>query len=145
MGNIGRITKGYNVLIGNLLELPDIDKKGHEGEHGQHQPIFSAFSVLESEARNEANCQILGYTLAHTKICSGEIRTQIYSNGEEIRQLIGDKVKTGTNVEEFTFSVSEGENFQFSQSTTFGESLTSTQNEDTNHCIDEGQDQSLEE
>ena len=33
------------------MELPDLDLAGHTGSNGQHQPIFKAYSVLESSAR----------------------------------------------------------------------------------------------
>ena len=42
------------------------------------------------------------------EVMSSLCSTHVFSDASEIREIIGDKVKTGTNVEEFTFSVREG-------------------------------------
>ena len=122
-----------------------MDEKGHSGVNGQHQPIFKPYSVLKNEAKSTARCQVYGYDLDESKICNGYTKTSVYSNSEEIRQNIGDKVKTGDMVEEITLSISEGDNAMYSNSISFGESITSSQNDDTNHCVDKGTAESLEE
>merc|ERR1712241_346438 len=43
--NIERIGRGYNIVIGNLLELPARDTLGHKGFRGLHKNIFNPYSV----------------------------------------------------------------------------------------------------
>merc|ERR1712165_81962 len=63
-------------------------------------------------------------------------------------ETIAEKVQTGRTVEEFTFTVSEGENAQFSNSVSFGSSFTqssdTTTGSSSNHCVDESTSESTE-
>ena len=128
----------------NLLELPDEDPRGHSGYNGQHQPIFAAYSIRASDARVDARCGVSGYLMDGSRKCSGDTQTTVFSQGEEVRRNVGNKLKTGDFVEKISFTVSETDNAQFSNSISFGESLSSSQNDDTNHCVDKGFADSLE-
>ena len=132
-------------LSRNLLELPDEDPAGHKGHNNQHQPIFTAYSITNTDARVDARCRISGYLLDNSRRCTGETETTVFSQGEEVRRNIGRKLMTGDFVEEISFMVSETDNAQFSNSVSFGESLTSSQSEDTNHCVDRGFSEALEQ
>lgn len=144
--NIERIGQGYNILIGNLLELPETDNLGHMGYKGLHKRIFSPYSVSSVEAK--ARCKINGYIMDTSKDCKASLTTTVFSNSRQVAKKIEDKVKTGETVEELSFSVSEGENAQFSNSVSFGESFTqssdSTEGSSSNHCVDESLSESIE-
>ena len=127
------------------MDLPDVDSAGHKGINGQHEPIFRAYSISKSDAKDSGRCQVIGYTLDTTKMCNGETTTTMYTSGEEVRKSIGKNVKTSENVQTLSFTVNEVDNVQFSHSISFGESLTSTQNSDNNHCVDEGVSDSITE
>ena len=128
----------------NLLDLPDEDPAGHSGHNGQHQPVFTAYSIRAGDARVDARCGLTGYLMDGSRKCSGETQTTVFSQGEEVRRNVGNKLKTGESVEKISFTVSETDNAQFSNSISFGESLSSSQNDDTNHCVDKGFADSLE-
>merc|ERR1711884_168835 len=144
--NIERIGRGYNIVIGNLLELPARDTLGHKGFRGLHKNIFNPYSVDIDDSRDQ--CQINGYILDRSKNCAASLKTKIFSNSRQVMETIAEKVQTGRTVEEFTFSVSEGENAQFSNSVSFGSSFTqssdSTTGSSSNHYVDESTSESTE-
>ena len=143
--NIDRIGKGYNILVGNLLEIPKDDILGHEGFKGLHKQIFSPYSV---SVRDRERCKVNGYEIDISKNCHASLKTTIFSSSSQVRENIEEKVNTGEFVEEFTFSVSEGENAQFSHSVSFGESFSqssdSTGGKTSNHCVDKSVSQSTD-
>merc|ERR1711936_398398 len=116
--NVQRIGQGYNILIGNLLELPALDSLGHNGFRELHKRIFNPYSVNYDDSRDD--CKINGYILDKSRNCRATLKTTVFSNSNQVIEKIAEKVKTGETVEEFTFSVSEGENAQFSNSVSFG-------------------------
>jgi len=143
--NIDRIGKGYNILVGNLLEIPKDDILGHEGFKGLHKQIFSPYSV---SVRDRERCKVNGYEIDISKNCRASLKTTIFTSSSQVRENIEEKVNTGEFVEEFTFSVSEGENAQFSHSVSFGESFSqssdSTGGTTSNHCVDKSVSQSTD-
>ena len=144
--NVRRIGQGYNILIGNLLELPALDSPGHQGFRGLHKRIFNPYSVDITDSRDE--CKVNGYIFDESKNCRASLKTTVFSNSKQVLEKIEEKVKTGENVEEFTFSVTEGENAQFSNSVSFGSSFSqsadSSRGSSSNHCVDESVSQSTE-
>ena len=144
--NVQRIGQGYNILIGNLLELPALDSLGHNGFRELHKRIFNPYSVNYDDSRDD--CKINGYILDKSRNCRATLKTTVFSNSNQVIEKIAEKVKTGETVEEFTFSVSEGENAQFSNSVSFGSSFSqsadSTTGSSSNHCVDESVSQSTE-
>merc|ERR1711884_816959 len=144
--NIERIGRGYNIIIGNLLELPARDTLGHRGFRGLHKNIFNPYSVDIDDSRDR--CKVNGYLTDTSKNCAASLKTKIFSNSRQVMETIAEKVQTGKTVEEFTFSVSEGENAQFSNSVSFGSSFTqssdSTTGSSSNHCVDESTSESTE-
>merc|ERR1711936_473467 len=140
--NVQRIGQGYNILIGNLLELPALDSLGHNGFRELHKRIFNPYSVNYDDSRDD--CKINGYILDKSRNCRATLKTTVFSNSNQVIEKIAEKVKTGETVEEFTFSVSEGENAQFSNSVSFGQSADSTTGSSSNHCVDESVSQSTE-
>ena len=144
--NVRRIGQGYNILIGNLLELPALDSPGHNGFRGLHKRIFNPYSVDVTDSRDE--CKVHGYIFDGSKNCRASLKTTVFSNSKQVMEKIEEKVKTGETVEEFTFSVTEGENAQFSNSVSFGSSFSqsadSTTGSSSNHCVDESTSQSTE-
>ena len=144
--NIERIGRGYNIIVGNLLELPARDTQGHKGFRGLHKNIFNPYSVDIDDSRDQ--CKVNGYILDRSKNCAASLKTKIFSNSRQVMETIAEKVQTGQTVEEFTFSVSEGENAQFSNSVSFGSSFSqssdSTTGSSSNHCVDESTSESTE-
>merc|ERR1711953_947076 len=144
--NVRRIGQGYNILVGNLLELPALDSTGHNGLRGLHKRIFNPYSIDIADSRDE--CKVNGYIFDGSKNCRASLKTTVFSNSKQVLEKIEEKVKTGETVEEFTFSVSEGENAQFSNSVSFGSSFSqsadSTTGSSSNHCVDESVSQSTE-
>merc|ERR1711988_1121243 len=144
--NVQRIGQGYNILLGNLLELPALDSLGHNGFRGLHKRIFNPYSVDYADSRDD--CKINGYILDKSRNCRATLKTTVFSNSKQVVEKIEEKVKTGETVEEFTFSVSEGENAQFSNSVSFGSSFSqsadTTTGSSSNHCVDESESQSTE-
>merc|ERR1712079_403895 len=144
--NIERIGRGYNIIIGNLLELPARDTLGHQGFRNLHKNIFNPYSVDIDDSRDQ--CKVNGYIMDRSKNCAASLKTKIFSNSRQVMETIAEKVQTGRTVEEFTFSVSEGENAQFSNSVSFGSSFTqssdSTTGSSSNHCVDESTSESTE-
>merc|ERR1711988_1063353 len=144
--NVQRIGQGYNILLGNLLELPALDSLGHNGFRGLHKRIFNPYSVDYADSRDD--CKINGYILDKSRNCRATLKTTVFSNSKQVVEKIEEKVKTGETVEEFTFSVSEGENSQFSNSVSFGSSFSqsadTTTGSSSNHCVDESESQSTE-
>jgi len=145
--NIERVGQGYNMLIGNLLELPDIDEKGHKGFRGLQKPIFSPYSAKRDET--PSRCKINGYILDPALNCEASLQTTAFTNSQQVVAKIQENVRTGVNSEEFAFTVSEGENAQFSNSISFGESFSqtsdSTEGTSGHHCVDESLSESTEE
>merc|ERR1711953_1166769 len=144
--NIERIGRGYNIIIGNLLELPARDTLGHQGFRNLHKNIFNPYSVDIDDSRDQ--CKVNGYIMDRSKNCAASLKTKIFSNSRQVMETIAEKVQTGRTVEEFTFSVSEGENAQFSNSVSFGSSFTqssdSTTGSSSNHCVDMSTSESTE-
>merc|ERR1719340_519565 len=144
--NVRRIGQGYNILVGNLLELPALDITGHNGLRGLHKRIFNPYSIDITDSRDE--CKVNGYIFDGSKNCRASLKTTVFSNSKQVLEKIEEKVKTGETVEEFTFSVSEGENAQFSNSVSFGASFSqssdSTTGSSSNHCVDESTSQTTE-
>merc|ERR1711953_491139 len=144
--NIERIGRGYNIIIGNLLELPARDTLGHQGFRNLHKNIFNPYSVDIDDSRDQ--CKVNGYIMDRSKNCAASLKTKIFSNSRQVMETIAEKVQTGRTVEEFTFTVSEGENAQFSNSVSFGSSFTqssdTTTGSSSNHCVDESTSESTE-
>ena len=144
--NVRRIGQGYNIIVGNLLELPALDSTGHNGLRGLHKRIFNPYSIDIADSRDE--CKVNGYIFDGSKNCRASLKTTVFSNSKQVLEKIEEKVKTGETVEEFTFSVSEGENAQFSNSVSFGASFSqssdSTTGSSSNHCVDESTSQTTE-
>merc|ERR550525_818661 len=144
--NVRRIGQGYNILVGNLLELPALDLPGHNGLRGLHKRIFNPYSIDIADSRDE--CKVNGYIFDRSKNCRASLKTTVFSNSKQVVEKIEEKVQTGQTVEEFTFSVSEGENAQFSNSVSFGSSFSqsadSTTGSSSNHCVDESTSSSTE-
>merc|ERR1712156_1307656 len=144
--NVRRIGQGYNIIVGNLLELPALDSTGHNGLRGLHKRIFNPYSIDIADSRDE--CKVNGYIFDGSKNCRASLKTTVFSNSKQVLEKIEEKVKTGETVEEFTFSVSEGENAQFSNSVSFGasssQSSDSTTGSSSNHCVDESTSQTTE-
>jgi hypothetical protein len=141
--NIRRIGQGYNIIVGNLLALPALDSAGHNGFRGLHKRIFNPYSIDIADSGDA--CNINGYNFDGSKNCQASLKTTVFSNSNQVLEKIEDKVKTGEMVEEFKFSVSEGENAQFSNSVSFGASFSlnsdSTKGSSANHCVDESTSQ----
>merc|ERR1711963_823419 len=127
-------------------ELPALDSTGHNGLRGLHKRIFNPYSIDIADSRDE--CKVNGYIFDGSKNCRASLKTTVFSNSKQVLEKIEEKVKTGETVEEFTFSVSEGENAQFSNSVSFGASFSqssdTTTGSSSNHCVDESTSQTTE-
>merc|ERR1712066_116870 len=108
--------------------------------------IFNPYSVDTDDSRDQ--CKVNGYIIDRSKNCRATLKTTVFSNSKQVVEKIEEKVQTGETVEEFTFSVSEGENAQFSNSVSFGSSFSqsadSTTGSSSNHCVDENTCRSTE-
>merc|ERR1712107_148968 len=129
--NVRRIGQGYNIIVGNLLELPALDITGHNGLRGLHKRTFNPYSIDIADSRDE--CKVNGYIFDGSKNCRASLKTTVFSNSKQVLEKIEEKVKTGETVEEFTFSVSEGENAQFSNSVSFGASFSQRRSQVRQH------------
>merc|ERR1711936_539522 len=135
--NIDGIGKGYNILVGNLLEIPKDDILGHEGFKGLHKQIFSPYSV---SVRDRERCKVNGYEIDISKNCRASLKTTIFTSSSQVRENIEEKVNTGgttsnhcvdKSVSQSTDRGTSVDNSKTSeQSTTFEVSQSESRNEE---------------
>ena len=129
--NYGKVTRGYNILRGELVGL----------SHGVDPGFTSSniFSVVRKDFRGDS-CSFKGYTSDSAKNCEGSSTSEVFTNSSGVIESLEKDFEHEELIDGGEVTIEESENAQFTNSQAFGAELRlntgNRVNMGTDACVD---------